>query len=232
MAHPLPTPTVPSDYYGGYLIPTTQSPGMRDFLKPADVGFSHGRAWYSRIIRWATRHRTEPPTYTNHTFGLGRDLAVVEALSAVTATSLDLWQPSQEFEVFRHLTLPYKTRTQVARRAESYIGNVYGGLKIVPHLLDGLLGKVAATDVYAFRRLCFLPRYPICSWLWGWAYTHFQIPLSACDVRYASPDDQHDYLTGAGSSVWALVMKRFPDGQIVAWNDVTGYPVREGGTPA
>lgn len=222
MARPLP-PT--PDYYGGLLLPQYSATDFfPDFILPADVGFTHGSAWYSRAIRWATRHSGEPPTYANHTFGFGRDLSIVEALTVVTATSHTAWRLPDQFEIFRRMRISLPTRRYIARDAESWIGNPYGAVKIIPHLLDGLVSKLAARNVRLFRRLCFIPDYPICSWLWAWAYARFGHHTAASSWRYASPDDQHDYMTGQGSGTWALVMKRFPDGAIVAWNDSTGYP--------
>ena len=214
-----PLPPSP-DLYGGTPIPVSRLPR---YLLPADLGFTHGSAWYSRAIRWATRHRTEPPTYANHTFGIGRGLNIVEALSSVRQTALCEWELPGEFEIFRHTSSPHHLRVAVAARAEHYTGYRYGALKILPHLLDGVLGKVAARDVYAFRHLCFIPRYPICSWLWAWAYDAYGVRTSACDKRYASPDDQHDFLVG--SPEWVLVVKRFRSGDLVTWDEFTGYPV-------
>ena len=189
------------------------------YLLPADVGFSHGRGWVSRAICKLTQAPKEPATYANHTFGLGwGGSRILEALWRVTSSPVGEWDQPPEWEIWRHLYLSWERRERIAARAEQREGQPYGPLKILGHYGDALLTEIRGREICFFRQLCFLEDYPICSWLWGEAYDSQQSPLGKVDYRFASPDDQHDWCCRIPS--WAMVAKRYPSGQIYAFNAV------------
>lgn len=191
---------------------------LDNFVVPSDVGFGRGDRWYSKAIRWFTRAPGEEPTYTNHTFGFGPECEIVEALFSVKRMPLTDWRPPAEFEIWRHMGLLPQDRARIALTTARKEGRVYGGFKILAHLGDSLLTKILAPrshNIHLFRRLCFLPRYPICSWLWGWAYEHAGWTLSHCPARYATPDDQHDWVTS--NHHWELIAHKRKGGPIEIW---------------
>ena len=195
-----------------------QQEDLSAYLLPGDVGFSRGTAWYSRAIRSLTRSRNEPATYTNHTFGaVCNGVRIGEALATVKIHSVSEWPMPGEWEIWRHLSLSWDQRVGIAGYVEKREGRVYGGLKIVAHLGDALLTKiVGATDVRAFRRLCRMEQYPICSWLLGFGYEENGSRLSAVEARYAAPDDQHDWCKRM--PFFVLVAKRYASGKIFVFN--------------
>ena len=196
MPHPTPHATVPLDR-------------LDRFLLPADVGFSRSPKWYARAIRFFTRSKGEPPTYAHHTFGIGPLSEIVEARSTVTRTPIPDWKAPAGFEIWRHLGLTATDRAAISLYAARREGSFYGGFKILAHLADSLITKLVAPDhrsVHFFRKLCFLPDYPICSWLCGYAYESRGWGLRSCPARFASPDDQHDWVSS--NRHWHIVAKR------------------------
>lgn len=188
------------------------------YLLPGDVGFSRGTAWYASAIRFFTRGRKEPPTYTNHTFGAALGgWRIGEALATVRIVPVSEWPMPAEWEIWRHLYLSWEQRVGIAGYVEQREGRVYGGPKILAHLADCLVTKISGRpSVNLFRRLCRIKEYPICSWLWGWAYVHNQVRLSRVNARYAAPDDQHDWVKRRPE--WTLAAKRYASGRVFVFN--------------
>lgn len=179
---------------------------MVEELYPADLIFVRSAGWFGRAIRWATRAKGEAPTYCNHIAGIGTRANVVEALTSVVETSIDDWIPKHNnFVVKRRNGLTFEQRARIAAEAEQSIGFPYGWLKIfVGHFPDALLGKIAGKNVFFFRRIIGLKRFPICSFLWSMGYATYRI-LFGCRPRAAEPDGMDDFTNI--SPVWHAVMK-------------------------
>jgi hypothetical protein len=159
---------------------------------PGDLIFCHGSSWLSSAIRWATRSRGEAATWANHVGGISTPGMVLEALW--TVVEHPLYELTESFQVWRLTGLTERERLAVALAALDYKGRSYGGAKLLTHLGDALLSKVFGGNPYAFRRLAHRDDYPICSWLWAFAYD------KALDYRFdaapsaATPDDMHDHV--------------------------------------
>ena len=170
-------------------------------FKAGDILFTRGAAWYSKLIRWGTRNTGEAPSRTNHT-GVGlNEACFIQALNKVVITEWSNFSQNnapETFEVWRNESLTETERTAVADKALGYVGRNYGYFKILLQGFDCLLGKVFCTDVMLFRRLAFMDRYPICSWVVAFAYDHgiryrFGVPPNVAD-----PDEIHDWVASHG----------------------------------
>jgi len=159
---------------------------------PADLIFVKSPTNLGGAIRWFQRSRGESKSWTNHTAGIGTVNNVVEAQTRVISTPFDEWRRGKEFQLWRTYDLDDDGRNEIAQYIESHIGNKYGYAKLIPHALDGLLGKVTGGNVYLFRRMLFLENYDICSWLLACGY-HLKGLDFGADHRFVTPDDQLDY---------------------------------------
>ncbi len=167
-------------------------------LEPADVFATRGKSWLSKAIRIFTRHIGESRTKVNHVGvvvegGTLRDAVSVEALIRVTERSLAAGyggRGSSEVAVFRPINLTEEEKATIVAAARKYVGHKYGFLKLLAHLGDWFL-----QGAYVFRRLAFMKRYPICSWLVAHSFDevgkHF-----AVDAGAATPDDIWDFCVG------------------------------------
>jgi hypothetical protein len=159
---------------------------------PGDLIFCHGSAWLPRAIRWATRSKGEGATWANHVAGITSPGMALEASWTVIEHPLPELAPP--YQIWRYEPLTDAQREAVAVAALAYKGRSYGGAKLLTHLGDALLSKVFGGNPLFFRRLNHREEYPICSWLWAFAYERalsyqFGIPPEA-----ASPDDMHDHV--------------------------------------
>ena len=177
-------------------------------LKPADLIFTRNeKSWLGPAIRWFTRSRNEAPTWTNHTAGIGlTGDTVIEALWTVQETGWSEWERQTErFQVWRHTRIPDISRQIIAVEARQYVGKHYGWWKLGGHLIDGMLSKIIGRDVYLIRPLFFMKDYPICSWVWAYAYSKVGLRFG-CEPDCADPDTQHDYV--ANSHEWIKVFEK------------------------
>ena len=163
---------------------------------PADLIFTRNeKSWIGPAIRWFTRSRGEAPTWTNHTAGVGlKGDTVIEAMWTVNEVGWKQWDAENDrYQVWRHTRLTDIERRIIAVEARLYVGRQYGWWKLFPHLLDGMLSKVIGGNVYLTRRLLFLPDYPICSWVWAYAYGKIGFRFG-CSPDCADPDTQLDFI--------------------------------------
>lgn len=170
---------------------------------PGDLIFVRGTGFVQRGIRWASRGPGEAPTYAHHVAGFVTADEVVEAKNTVVRRSLAECVGSQAYQVWRCLALTDQQREAVANYATGYVGREYGYLKIAAHLGDALLSRLFGRDVYLTRRWASMDDYPICSWVWAYAYAStlgidFGVVTSA-----AQPDDMLDYVST--SPAWVQV---------------------------
>lgn len=174
-------------------------------IKPGDVIFCRTPSVLGWLIRWAERRRGEKESYANHTAGVGSDSDVVEAVSRVKSTPWLRWiSKHKHFEVWRYKPFTVEERIQVAKKAEEYLGRKYGWWKLIVHLGDGMISKITGKDAFFFRKVLHTKKYPICSWVWAWAYWQEGV-LFGTDPAYADPDSQHDHVKE--SDDWTMVLK-------------------------
>lgn len=190
---------------------------MRPDLQAGDIVFFSAQhkpglgGWLSRAIAWMTaRKNAEPPTMATHV-GIMRDpIHICEALKRVTIQPVSERIAGNRIEIYRPFILLKNTarssalRGCLTKKCGRWEGRQYGYLKILAQALDGLLG-----EAYLFRRLCFMKRYPICSWLVAFAFEQcvgrirklFGIendpdwsadPFFGVPTKAATPDDLHD----------------------------------------
>jgi len=171
------------------------------FPSSGDVILVQGAGWVSGAIRRMTRERGEPPTIYSHVaiviapplVGKGVwSTTIVEALAkGVVVRDLAAYR-RKHFVVWRNRD------PAVAGRAAQYAlmreGERYGYTKLALHLLDWALLR---NRWRVFRRLGFVDRWPICSYLVADAYRAagqpFPVPVKAC-----TPDDIADHIHASG----------------------------------
>jgi len=169
---------------------------MHVLLKPGDIFFTRGTSCLSRAIRVCTRSFGEKRSKVNHVGvvveeGNIQTAVVVEALSKVRKHRV--WErygtlEKHQVAVYRANNLKQEQIEIIVAEANEQVGQPYGYVKIIAHLLDWLLN-----GVYFFRRLTSDPRYPICSWLVAHSYSkagkYFGVAPGAAD-----PDDIWDFV--------------------------------------
>jgi len=107
--------------------------------------------------------------------------------------------------IARNRLVTDRHREKIVAACERLLGKSYGYLKIGAHALDYGLTKLwqltgARSDVYAFRWLCRMERYPMCSWASLYEYAEAGVPFST-PIETGSPDDLADECREK-SSVW------------------------------
>ena len=172
-------------------------------IKPADLIFVRSTTALGWLIRWFERSRGEEESWTNHVAGIGKSDNVIEAQTHVITSPFEEWKEGKDFQIWRTNDLDDNGRMVIADYAERQIGRGYGYMKIIPHALDGLLSKVAGGSPYVFRRMCLMNQYPICSWVWAYAYHQKGLDFG-CSPRKVSPDDQLDFVS-AHPLKWFMV---------------------------
>jgi len=108
--------------------------------------------------------------------------------------------------ITRHKLATGDHRAKMLSAVGSLIGREYGYLKIGAHVLDYALTKIwnlagARSDVYAFRWLCRMERYPMCSWSSLYVYRKAGLPFST-PLETGSPDDLYDEMRRKAESIW------------------------------
>ena len=186
-------------------------------LLPADLIFTHSDRTLGKLIQWAERASHEIPTYANHVAIINENLSVVEALNHVKCTPWPEWVGnSDNFQIWRLKSLNPVLRNQICVKANSYIGRDYGYLKLLAHFGDGLFRKLFDKEVYFFRRLAFMDKYPICSWVASFAYASAGIKFG-CAPEFADPDMMCDFVQG--QKQWSKVSELFKS-EFESWNNL------------
>ena len=168
-------------------------------VEPGDIVFFKGTAWISKAIRWLSRSWGEAKTETNHVGIITSPVRVPLQLAYVTEalqrvqTHL-LWDhyagTHTRVAIYRPVNLHRSERQHLGTLARSYEGLRYGYLKILLHYLDARL----LNGLYAFRRLAFIKKRPICSYLVAAVYSELGLDFGV-EPFQAQPDDIWDYVT-------------------------------------
>jgi len=165
-------------------------------LKPGDIYLTKGTSLISRGIRYFSTSHGEARTEANHVglvtaAGTEKSATIVEALTRVKRRRMSAYSnsTSNQVAIYRPINVTPEQIETIVARAEQYVGDKYGYLKIVAHLADWCLG-----GRYVFRRIAAMDNYPICSWVVSQSYAdaglNFGVPAGA-----ASPDDIMDFCT-------------------------------------
>lgn len=192
-----------SDASGG----TTTTPVAKVplVLHPGDVFFSRSGTRLGRAIRYFQRLPGEPESKVNHTglivFGdrpYTRCAMSIEALHKVRYGGFRMFYGPPEgrgiqVAIYRDLTLDAYTIHRLVSRAMTFEHRRYGYRKLGLHLLDYWLALAFRRDVYFFRRLSVVDRYPICSYIVAHSYSAVGRNFGVAPGQ-ASPDDILDYI--------------------------------------
>tara|TARA_Y100000034_G_scaffold92071_1_gene111171 strand:- start:93 stop:539 length:447 start_codon:yes stop_codon:yes gene_type:complete len=126
------------------------------------------------------------------------DTLICEALWKVKIQPLEPTLEDRFVDIFRPVFLPGE-QYAMRKKLEKWEGEVYAWYKIFGHLGDATLSKGwynltgQIWSPYVCRRLFFMDKYPICSWVVAYAFeeikkNYFNVPPWA-----AQPDDIHDF---------------------------------------
>ena len=110
--------------------------------------------------------------------------------------------------IARHKLATQAHREKILAACEHLLGKSYGFVKVGAHALDYALTIAwnaigGRGDVSAFRRLCRMERYPMCSWASLYEYRKAGLPF-ATSLETGSPDDLWDECQrkALGSWLW------------------------------
>ena len=158
---------------------------------------------YTRLGGWVMRGTGEGPTYALHTaqfLDCRRVLEMdfvgrVKTIDDILKQRVDLntWQRSG-FEVWRCRTLSDKQREALTDQALNYVNVRFGWVKMVAHLLDGLLHKVSHRELFVFRQLDPDGSSPVCSGITAFVYDKALHYRFGVEPECADPDHIHDWL--------------------------------------
>jgi hypothetical protein len=177
-------------------------------LEAGDVVFFADESWVSRVIRWFTRHGGESETIYSHCGQMINPYLVGQQNIKVSLDQIGEVirgrSKRTRMEIWRYdLTLGQQSKIHdYWMNAE---GAPYGALKIIAHMLDGLLGKFGRKERVFFRRL-FITPWHTCSGRVGLAMSEaFSRPSPfAMLAGRESPDDIHDFVLASDrwKKVW------------------------------
>lgn len=176
-------------------------------FEAGDIICVSGKSVFKNLISWFSRAPGEEKTYAKHIAGVSDKNTITEALSTVKSTKTEEWMPlHKKFEVWRLRTLNKNKRRDIKEYVRNKEGSIYGGWKLFLFGGDFLLTKIFRKDVYLFRRIGFSERFPICSWLWAYAYDTINYRFDGKDPNYLDPDTMHDIIIK--NEKWILVYKK------------------------
>ena len=109
--------------------------------------------------------------------------------------------------IARHRLATQEHRSKIVRAELSLVGRPYGYAKIGAHLADYGLTRLwnlagGPGDVYAFRWLCRMERYPMCSWKSLYSYRKGGLRFST-GLSTGSPDDLADECLRKTPTIWS-----------------------------
>jgi len=178
-------------------------------FQTGDIICVNGDSLFKSIIGWFSRSHNEPKTYAKHIAGLKDNETVSEAVWTVKETSIHEWNIShKQFEVWRKKDISEKDKKIIYDYLNSKHGNIYGGWKLFLFASDFLLTKILRKrkDVYLFRKLGFIEDFPICSWLYAYAYDNIGYRFGGYEPNRIDPDTMRDKMLK--SDEWEMIYKK------------------------
>jgi len=166
----------------------------------------------SKLIRWFTTVGAETESICSHVGVMVSPTDICEALTKVKIHNLaenyaGLSDGKIWLQMWRKKVLSDNQQTCMVNKCQEYEGRTYGYVKIAAHAVDGILSKMMLHEVYLFRKLMCMDKYPICSWVNAFVYEHCVITNAfGIAPSLATPDDIHDYLLGSADyeMVWSF----------------------------
>lgn len=181
-------------------------------LRQGDVFLTASATWLGKAIRFCQRAPGEEPSVVNHVGlilngdGLGGPASSIEALGRVRYGDFREFysaDPSVSVAIYRDVTLSPMEAAQIGLHASRYLGRRYGAPKLLLHLADWILSRILGREVWLFRRLAWVDRYPICSWLVARVFSATGRSFGV-HPGMASPDDVWDWMQ-AHPEKWVCV---------------------------
>ncbi len=177
-------------------------------LKPADLLLVGGDWWISDLIKFFTTYKGETPSKIHHIAGTISRSATMEALLTVERNSFYNWDEKHKYyQVWRNKNLSNEERFKVVNYVKAQAHNFYGFWKLFFHAFDGILGKIYGKDIFWARKVLTTEKYPICSWLWAFAYYYAANISFGKPPNVVSPDDIYDYIKN--SDDWYLIYEKW-----------------------
>jgi hypothetical protein len=177
---------------------------LPEFL-PGDILLFAGKTGdrYTRLADWVMRGSGEGPTYAVHTAQfldsrrvLEMDYVVrIKSIDDILSKRVDLnsWE-RRGFEVWRCHTLSDEQRDALTDQALRYINVRFGSLKMLAHLLDGLVEKAGHRPTFLFRQLDPDGSSPVCSGVTAFVYDKALHYRFGVEPECADPDHIHDWV--------------------------------------
>lgn len=174
-------------------------------LMPGDVVLARSAGCAAGLIRAATRLPGESRTKVNHCGVMTSATAVIEAIDRTREHLLETqYGPPSEslIAIYRMRDLEWGARVAIARRAQRYRDAPYGWGKIAAHAVDRylFLGRSVV------RRGLWWDRYPICSWINGYAY-YEELGYRFLGKRPSEQDPDDIWDDCQESRTWECVME-------------------------
>ena len=153
----------------------------------------------SVAIQWATRHKGEAPTFSNHSEIIINDCDELKEVITIAALSNGVVKHNlceayggkkDQVEIWRALNFTDADRELIAYTAGTYEGQKYPWHRLVFQLIDEkiLNGK------FVFRRLAFSKKWYVCTPLVVAAIWAADYRFGFNDPAEANPDNLRDYL--------------------------------------
>lgn len=176
-------------------------------FQTGDIICVSGKSLFKSIIGWFSRQPGESKVYAKHIAGFKDTITISEAVWTVKETNIDNWLKKHKyFEVWRKKDLTKHESVKIFDYLDSKEGSLYGGWKLFLFAGDYGLSKLLWKDIYLFRRLGFSESFPICSWLYAYAYDNINYRFCGYDPNYLDPDTMHRCMKK--SDEWELVYKK------------------------
>ncbi len=163
-------------------------------IRAGDIVLYRSSSMLGSLIRLASRQtKREAPTRWNHVAVAVSSVDVVEALSTVVQRDLFTSVCGNDYAVYRVNGMSEESGLAVATAARAMVGRKYGYVKMVAHFADYALSRLSGKDVHAFRKLCKIGKYPICSWVVAHSFDCAAKLLFGVPPDEAQPDDIGDW---------------------------------------
>jgi hypothetical protein len=167
-------------------------------LKAGDIVCTRDDSWLSKAIRWAERTPGEEASQASHVGVMYTSAKICEALWKTEIRPLKPTLDDRYVDIFRPNLFPSEV-SDIKKKLRKWEGDQYGWWKIGLHGGD----KLVANAIYATTGIQYSPRvfrwfgamdkYPICSWVVGYAFETVLPNYFGIEPWAAQPDDIHDY---------------------------------------
>lgn len=170
-------------------------------IKKGDLIFYNKKSIIGKLINKFQRFRGEPKTFASHVGGFISSNSILNVdmnTSIVDKSSIK----NKNVKIYRNNNINDTQRNEIILFAIDYKNRSYGYFKLITHFLDWVLNRITNKEIFFFRQLNMFNRYPICSWVWAFAYNKIGYNFGM-DPKFANPDNMHDFIIN--SVDWILI---------------------------